>query len=195
MSDLIKGRDFADLFPAWDFYFLGFLLFLLFLFLLSLLLLELDAQVGQLQLDHIIHHLLDLVLYFGQDCLFDLFDFWLVFGAGLVLPFFGVLLYVFLHDEHGLSGSASRILLLELVLLCQFLLLFALALLFFLGFGQLQHHLLLFWSRGNLHLILLIEVFDSIWYFAELCALHELADPQPAVSQHLFFEWLFPFLV
>lgn len=100
-----------------------------------------------------------------------------------------------LHDEHGFSRPAFRIFLLELVLLCQFLLLFTLALFLLLGLGQLQHHLLLFWSWRNLHFVLLIEIFDGIWYFAELCTLHELTDPQPAVSQHLLLEWLFPFFV
>lgn len=72
MTYLIKGCYFTDLFPAWYFYFLGFLLFLFFLFLLSFLLLEFNAEIGKLQLDHIVHHLLDLVLNLRKNSLFYL---------------------------------------------------------------------------------------------------------------------------
>ena len=49
-----------------------FLLFLFFLFLLSFLLLEFNAEIGKLQLDHIVYHLLDLILNLRKNSLFYL---------------------------------------------------------------------------------------------------------------------------
>ena len=195
MADLVQRCDLADLFPSWYFDFFGFLLFLLFLFLLALLLLELYTQIRQLQLDHVVHHLLNLVLNFRQNCLLYLLDLWLVFRASLVLPFFGVLINLLLHDQYSLSRTASWILFLELVLFCEFLLFLTLTLLLLLCLSQLQHHLLFLRGRRNLHFIFLIEILDSVWNFRELISFHELTDPQSAISQHFFLQGFFPFLV
>ena len=138
---------------------------------------------------------MDLVFYLRKHCLFYLFDLGLVFRTGLVLPLLGVLFYLLLHDEDGLSGSTTRIIFFELVLLGQFFLLLALALLFLLGLGQLEHHLLFFWSWRYFHFILFIEILDSIGYLREFVLFHKLTDPQPAISEHLFLQWLLPFII
>jgi len=138
---LIERCYLTDLFPAWYFYFLGFLLFLFFLFLLSLFLLEFNSKIGKLQFDHIIDHLLNLILDLRKNSLFYLLHFRLVFSASLILPFFGMFINLLLHDQYCFSRSTSGILFLEFILLRQFLLLFTFTLFFLLGLGQLLHHL------------------------------------------------------
>ena len=133
-------------FQPGTFIFFGFFFFLLFFFCLSLFLLELNPKIGKLQLDHIVDHFLDLVFNFRQDCLFYLFDLGFVLGAGLILPLACMFLDLLLHDENSFGRTASGIVLFEFIFFCDFLFLFALALLFLLGLSQFEHHLLLFWS-------------------------------------------------
>lgn len=195
MTDLIKRCYFTDLFPAWYFYFLGFLLFLFFLFLLSFLLLEFNAEIGKLQLDHIVHHLLDLVLNLRKNSLFYLLQLRLILGAGLILPFFCMLIDLLLHDQHCFGRTASWIFFLEFILLCQFLLLFALTLFFLLCLGEFLHHLKLLGCWRDFDFILLVIILDCIRYLRELVSLHSFTYPKSSISQHLLLQGLLPFLI
>ncbi len=135
MTYLIKRCYFTDLFPARYFYFLGFLLFLFFLFLLSFFLLELNSEIGKLQFDHIINHLLNLILNLRKNSLFYLLQFRFILSTCLILPFFGMFIDLLLHNQYCFSRTASWIFFLEFILLCQFLLLFTFTLLFLLCLG------------------------------------------------------------
>ena len=97
VANLIEGSDLADVLPPWHLDLFSFLLLFLFFLLLSLLLLELYPQVGQFQLNHVIHHLLHLFLYLRQHFFLDLFHLGLVLCTCLVLPLVRVLFNVLLH--------------------------------------------------------------------------------------------------
>lgn len=135
MTDLIERCNFTDLFPAWHFYFLCFLLFLFFLFLLSLFLLEFDSKIGKFQFDHIIHHFLNLIFHFGKNCLFYLLQLRFIFSTCLIFPFFGMFVYLLLHDQYCFSRTTFWIFFLEFIFFCQFLLLFTFPFLFLLCFS------------------------------------------------------------
>ena len=135
MANLIKRCYFTYLFPARNFYFFSFFLFLVLLFLFSFLFFEFNPQICKLELNHVINHFLNLILYFRKDSLFYLSCLRLIFSTCLVFPFFGVLFYLLLHYQNGLSWPTSRIIFLKLVFLSEFFLLFlTLSFLFLLGF-------------------------------------------------------------
>ncbi len=135
MTYLIKRCYFTYFFPAWDFYFFSFFLFLFFLFLLSFFLFELNPQICKLELDHIIYHLLNLVLNLRENSLFDFSCLRFIFRTSLIFPFFCMFFYLLLHNQHCLSWSTPRIVFLKLVFLCEFFLLFlTFTFLFFLSF-------------------------------------------------------------
>lgn len=198
MADLIKRRYLSDVFPSRNFNFLWLFLFRFLLFLLSFFLLKLDSQVCKLKLNHIINHFLNLILNFRQNSLFYLPHFRFVFRTNLIFPLFGVLFDFLLDNNHGFSGTISRVIFLEFIFFRKsFLLLLSLCFgfLLFLGLSHFQHHLLFFRARRNLDFVFLIELFNGVGNLVKLIPFHKLTNPKSSISEHLLFHRFLPFLI
>jgi hypothetical protein len=117
MTNLIKWRNFTDVFPSWNFYLFSFFLFLFFLFLFSFFLFKLYPKICKLKLNHIIHHFLNLIFNFRQYCLLDFFHLGFILWTSLILPLFSMFLNILLEDHDSFCRATSWIIFLKFIFL------------------------------------------------------------------------------